>query len=248
MSKHIKWIALTFLVFALLSVSFTYKYGRSYWFPAYVKVSAKQTVDDVIKKYGPDAMRRLKQDLEVAEFYTLPEKLALVGYKDTKILKLWGGVDDQWRLIKSYNVKAASGILGPKLREGDRQVPEGIYSIDGLNPNSSYHLSIELNYPNEFDQKWARVEKRLTPGTNIFIHGKAVSIGCLAMGDRAIEELFVLVERVGRSNVTVVITPTNPRLKPLSNPFVERPWVDELYSEITNTINNIEGSSVDTSN
>jgi murein L,D-transpeptidase YafK len=74
-------------------------------------------------------------------------------------------------------MKRASGKAGPKLREGDGQVPEGIYRIDGLNPNSSYHLSLKLNYPNDFDLEQARTEGRTELGGDIFIHGKAVSIG-----------------------------------------------------------------------
>lgn len=247
MSGKIKLHVTSLLILALLGASLAYKYGRSYWYPSYTKISGKQTVNEVVTQYGPKAMQRLKQDLEAALFYNLPEKLALVGYKDTRELKLLGAAGDQWRLIKTYPVKAASGVLGPKLREGDHQVPEGVYSIEGLNPNSSYHLSIKLNYPNEFDRKWASVENRSAPGTNIFIHGKAVSVGCLAMGDPAIEELFVLIDKVGRSNVTIVISPTNPRFGPLTNPYPERLWVDELYSKITNTINSIEGLPVDTS-
>ncbi len=247
MQVKIKWLAVGLLIFTLAGASVAYKYARSFWYPSYVKLAGKRTVSDVVARYGPEAMMRLERDLEAAQFYDLPDKLALISYKDTRVLELWGNVGEQWRLVKTYTVKAASGVLGPKLREGDYQVPEGIYSIEGLNPNSSYHLSIKLNYPNEFDQKWARAENRLTPGTNIFIHGKAVSVGCLAMGDPAIEELFVLINKVGRSNVTVVISPTNPKLRPLTNPFPERKWVDQLYSRITNTINSIQGLSVDTS-
>ena len=72
-------------------------------------------------------------------------------------------------------------------------MPEGVYRIVALNPNSSYHLSMKLDYPTEFDLSKARAEGRTRPGSDIFIHGKAVSIGCVAVGDDAIEEIFVLV-------------------------------------------------------
>ena len=134
--------------------------------------------------------------------------------------------------MKDYNIQAASGRLGPKLREGDRQVPEGIYKVIGLNPNSSYHLSMKLNYPNKFDLSWAQKENRTQPGSNIFIHGKALSIGCLAMGDEAIEELFVLGNDVGISNIKVIITPTDPRAGNLIPPTESKPWVKELYQDI----------------
>jgi L,D-transpeptidase catalytic domain len=95
---------------------------------------------------------------------------------------VWVETSGQVVFIHSYSVLVASGHNGPKLREGDRQVPEGFYRITSLNPNSSYHLSIKLNYPNAFDQQHADEEGRDRLGGDIFIHGKAASIGCLAMG------------------------------------------------------------------
>ena len=90
---------------------------------------------------------------------------------------------------------------------------------------------MKLNYPNEFDLKHAETEGRANPGSNIFIHGKAVSIGCLAMGDEAIEELFVLVHDVGKSNVKVVIAPSDPRESTL-DPSAQPEWVKDLYKII----------------
>jgi murein L,D-transpeptidase YafK len=122
------------------------------------------------------------------------------------------------------------------LRQGDKQVPEGIYRIDGLNPNSHYHLSMKINYPNEFDLFHAWQEGRTKPGSDIFIHGSAVSIGCLAMGDEAIEELFVLAAQVGVENIKVVIAPRDPRLYPLEADANLPEWTTELYSVISREI------------
>ena len=97
------------------------------------------------------------------------------------------------RKFSKYPIQGASGDIGPKLIEGDRQVPEGLYEIIGFNPNSSYHISMQLNYPNDFDLKHASAEGRDHSGNNIFIHGKDESIGCLAMGDAAIDFLLVVV-------------------------------------------------------
>lgn len=147
------------------------------------------------------------------------------------MLELWAHDSLLPSYIRTYAIKAQSGNAGPKLSEGDRQVPEGRYRIAGLNPNSSFHLSMKLNYPNAFDLIHADAEGRDNPGSNIFIHGKASSVGCLAMGDPAIEELFVLVNEVGSECVSVVIAPTDPRLGALHR--VEHlPWTDELYAEI----------------
>ena len=82
-----------------------------------------------------------------------------------------------------------SGALGPKQREGDGQAPEGIYQVGGgqLNPHSSYHLSFDLGYPNAFDRAHAR------NGSYLMVHGSCVSIGCYAMTDAGIEDIYSLV-------------------------------------------------------
>src|SRR5436190_607476 len=80
-----------------------------------------------------------------------------------------------WRFVREYPVMAASGGRGPKLREGDGQVPEGMYTIDWLNPNSSYHLSMHVDYPNAFDRAHAADDGRTALGGAIMIHGRDVS-------------------------------------------------------------------------
>lgn len=95
------------------------------------------------------------------------------------------------RFLFAYHILAASGTVGPKLREGDEQVPEGIYSISGLNPNSQFHLSLRVDYPNTNDRQQAQLESRTNLGQDIMIHGRAASIGCLALGDEAAEDLFI---------------------------------------------------------
>jgi hypothetical protein len=93
---------------------------------------------------------------------------------------------------------------------------------------------MKLNYPNQFDLKHALSEGRDEPGTNIFIHGKAVSIGCLAMGDKAIEELFVLTAMTGKSAIEIAIAPSDPRngdIIPLADGHPD--WVKSLYTDIS---------------
>ena len=208
-------------------------FGRGLWHPMYSKLFGKRSLDDVINLYGVVARDKLKPDFDLAGINYPPENLALLAFKDTDVLELWAQDENDWAIIKTYPIKAASGVSGPKLREGDYQVPEGEYDIVGFNPNSSYHLSMKLNYPNAFDQKWAEQEGRTEPGTNIFIHGKAVSIGCLAMGDEAIEELFVLSHDVSKRNIKVIIAPTDPRINELKPPVGSPPWVSDLYQDIT---------------
>ncbi len=163
-----------------------------------------------------------------------PKKLMLLAIKDKARLEVWDDSGQSPIYIRTYAIQALSGHSGPKLREGDRQVPEGLYQIVSLNPNSAYHLSLKLNYPNAFDLKQAKAEGRTQPGSNIFIHGKAVSIGCLAMGDGAIEEIFTLIADVGHAQVAVTIAPKDPRKGRLVNP-TKLSWVNGLYRQINDT-------------
>jgi murein L,D-transpeptidase YafK len=112
-------------------------------------------------------------------------------------------------------------------------VPEGLYKINGLNPNSAFHLSMKLNYPNTFDVVKSKLDGRDNLGGDIFIHGRSDSVGCLAMGDRTIEELFVLTALVGEDNVEVIIAPTDFRdsaRRQRNRPRLQ--WLPELYSNI----------------
>lgn len=110
------------------------------------------------------------------------------AFKQEKVLELWVKKENHFVLFRSYPILAASGTLGPKERQGDRQVPEGFYYVTpkSMNPESRFHLSFNLGYPNAFDRAHDRT------GDFIMIHGAKVSIGCLAMGDPAIEEIYTL--------------------------------------------------------
>jgi murein L,D-transpeptidase YafK len=164
-----------------------------------------------------------------------PARLALVAIKDERRLELWApGAGGEWRLVKEYPVLAASGRAGPKLREGDRQVPEGLYRVVFLNPKSKFHLSMQIDYPNEFDREMGRRDGREALGGEIFIHGEAVSIGCLAIGNPAIEELYALVEATGKERVRVLIAPWDLR-KPgaaLAPPPGAPEWAGGLYERL----------------
>lgn len=235
-------IGLFFLVALVIGGALFYHYGRGVWVPKVTTViSGKKTVADVVNTHKSSAEADLKPLFSKQGLSYPPKEIALISFKDTKVLELWARDLGDFKLVHSYPIKAASGELGPKLEEGDRQVPEGIYRIEGLNPNSSYHLSMKLNYPNQFDLKWAKREGRKFPGTNIFIHGKAVSIGCLAMGDKAIEELFVLSKMVGLKNIRVIISPSDPLLTPLENTDLSRSWVKTLYTDIELALSKVRG-------
>lgn len=221
-------------ILILLAVLLTYKFGRGLWVPALQKMSGKRTVEDVIRKYGDISRSRLQPYFLKANVDYPPKKITLIAFKKERLLEIWASDGDDYAFVHKYIIIKTSGNSGPKLNEGDRQVPEGRYSVIGLNPNSSYHLSLKLNYPNEFDLYNAKKDGRDQPGSNIFIHGKNVSVGCLAMGDEAIEDLFVLVHDVGKNNTNVLIAPYDLRMMPLGTTLIEGPdWLPKLYEDIS---------------
>lgn len=140
-----------------------------------------------------------------------PERfnIYLRAFKADQIIELWArnSSSEPFRLIREYQVCAASGLPGPKRKQGDRQVPEGFYHIDRFNPRSNYHLSLGINYPNRSDKILADKEK---PGGDIFIHGACATIGCLPITDEWIKELYVFcveARDLGQSNIPVTIFP-----------------------------------------
>lgn len=137
-----------------------------------------------------------------------PKEIFLRAFKKEAELEVWAREDrEAFRLVKVYAVLASSGEAGPKRREGDLQVPEGFYCIDRFNPLSRFHLSLRLNYPNDSDRVLSDHDQ---PGSDIFIHGSDVSIGCLPLGDQPIEELFVLATDVrdrGQDRIEIHLFP-----------------------------------------
>ncbi|MBU1068944.1 murein L,D-transpeptidase [Myxococcota bacterium] len=110
-------------------------------------------------------------------------------FKQEHELEVWLEKDGAFVLLDTWKIAFYSGDLGPKLAEGDRQAPEGFYFVPPgmLNPNSSYHLAFNVGYPNAFDRDNGRT------GSYILVHGSNVSIGCFAMTDPGIEEIYTLV-------------------------------------------------------
>lgn len=156
--------------------------------------------------------------------------LTLVALKKEQLLEVWvNRAEGPPRRIRSYPFTANSGGPGPKLREGDGQIPEGIYRIESLNPNSRYHLSIKLDYPNAFDRARGEEDGREKLGFDIFIHGKAVTIGCIPIGDEAIEDLFTLVAEVGVKKVKAILAPCDFRVGAEAPAIEAIGWEGDLY-------------------
>ena len=129
-------------------------------------------------------------------------------FKETRELELWlqPKPGEAYQLFRTYPIAVFSGYLGPKTREGDMQAPEGFYAFGKslLNPASRYHLAFNIGYPNEYDQH------HQCTGSLIMVHGRRVSIGCFAMTDPVIEEIYLIVEAAlskGQIKVPVHIFP-----------------------------------------
>lgn len=209
---------------------------------AWRRVAGGATVAQRLERYGPAARERLKPFFRAAGIEYPPAKLVLIGIKHSRQLELWGGnPDSTFRHVRAYPVLAASGRLGPKLREGDRQVPEGLYRIESLHPNSMFHLALRVNYPNEDDRIRARADGRSNLGGDIMIHGNHVSVGCLAMGDQAAEDLFVLVADVGLANTELILAPVDFRTSSGDVPAGAPAWTQQLYSEIRERMSHFRG-------
>ncbi len=192
------------------------------------------TVDDRLMEYGEIVRQRLEPDFRRQNVPYPPANLALVVLKQEKSLEVHAaGADGKFRWVRSYPVLAASGHPGPKLREGDLQVPEGLYRIESLNPNSLYHLSLRTNYPNDFDRSQAAREHRENLGGDIMVHGGNVSVGCLATGDQAAEDLFVLAALTGLPNIRLILCPCDFRLRPAPPAAPASPdWLPGLYETV----------------
>ena len=211
------------------------------------RLTGQRTVAGVLRDVGPVADSRLAPYVLEAGLRYPPGGITILVLKQERRLELWGRATPQaaWRHVRDYPILGASGNPGPKLRQGDLQVPEGIYNVVGLNPNSAFHLSMKLDYPNAFDSARAAEEGRTDPGTDIFIHGKQASVGCVAVGDAAIEELFVLAAKVGVENVCVVLAPCDLRLGPPPNLSGLPSWVDGLYKQIEESMRELDNPTKD---
>lgn len=199
-----------------------------------VGCGGKATTAERIATYGEAVKARLSPTFAAQGVAYPPASLTLIGLKAEKRLEVWApDATGQPRLLKVYPILAASGGIGPKLREGDGQVPEGLYAIESLNPNSRFHLSLRIDYPNADDRRRAQTDGRTQLGGDIMIHGSNASIGCLAMGDPAAEELFVLAALTGPRNIQVILSPVDFRKEAsVKIPAGQPAWVAERHAQI----------------
>ena len=204
------------------------------------KIRNIETVNSITQKIKPGVMSRLMPYLQNLRLDGLPDNLKLCAFKKERTLEVYTEIDGYLHLLKSYKFTASSGELGPKLKEGDQQIPEGIYKIDYLNPNSLFYLSMKINYPNAFDIEKSKLDNRDNIGSDIFIHGSNQTIGCIPIGDKAIEELFLLVSHAKNlgKEIEIIIAPLDFR-KTQEYPKINSVnWEKELYGNIKKSLGN----------
>jgi len=171
-----------------------------------------QKVSDIFKRKEDTLKKQF-----AARNLKWPAKYIYVrSFKYDSELEVWvkNTQEEEYKLFKTYKVCALAGTLGPKRIEGDYQVPEGFYYINEFKPNSSYHLSLGLNYPNAADRILADSSQ---PGGDIYIHGSCVTTGCIPITNPQIEELYIITSHargMGEDFIPVHIYPvrfTNPK-------------------------------------
>ncbi|GGE51264.1 hypothetical protein GCM10011413_16940 [Pedobacter psychrotolerans] len=170
---------------------------------------ATQIKFERVKKAYQEKWETLHRSLQSAG-YQDNFSLIINAYKAEGKLEIWlkGNTDQKYSLFKTYDFCAHSGILGPKLMEGDKQTPEGFYYINIFNPVSTYHLSLGINYPNAVDL--FRTGNNRKPGSDIYIHGNCVTVGCIPLTDEKIKEVYILAveaRNAGQEKIPVNIYP-----------------------------------------
>jgi murein L,D-transpeptidase YafK len=144
-------------------------------------------------------------------------------FKEESDLEVWLDDGERFRLFRNYPICDWSGAIGPKQRQGDFQAPEGFYSVrpGQLNPRSIAHLSFDLGYPNALDRMHGRT------GDFLMVHGGCISIGCYAVEDDQIEEIYTLLAAAfagGQHSVPVQAFPFRFELRQ------ERGWADSEWA------------------
>ena len=157
----------------------------------------------------------LKKQFEKQKLVWPPQEIYIRSFKYDRQLEVWvkGDLKEPFKLFKTYKICMQSGTMGPKRMEGDYQIPEGFYQINEFNPNSNYHLSLGLNYPNASDKILSDPQR---PGNSIYIHGNCVSTGCIAISDEPIEELYIIASNVkanGQEFIPVHVFPVRYNVK-----------------------------------
>lgn len=202
-----KSVLFIFLLFMFQQASFKETQKKE----ARVKI-AYEHVEDTVKMYFAD------KKLSMNGF-----QLFIRAFKKEEQLEVWikEKNKEQFVLLNTYSFCATSGTLGPKRKEGDLQIPEGVYKINHFNPVSNFYLSLGIDYPNASDLILSDKKK---PGSAIYIHGGCATIGCIPITDERIKELYIIAveaKNAGQTSIPVHIFPSR----------LEKGVVEQLVNE-----------------
>jgi hypothetical protein len=245
--RRLALVWLLLLAIATAAVLIADESARGYAAFLWGRLRGGYTVEERLSQHGQAVEQRLRATFTQAGLPYPPAELSYLAFKDTWTLEVYArqSGEQPWVYVRSYAILGASGGPGPKLARGDNQVPEGIYGAESLNPNSRFHLSIRLNYPNEFDRQMALADGRTELGSDIMIHGSAASIGCLAVGNQAAEDLFVLAALATKEKLRIVVSPSDFR-KPSTGvpmPVVNPAWAVALHGTLRAELQQYRGGS-----
>lgn len=180
----------------------------------------------------------LQKQFEAKHLAWPPQSLYIRSFKYDRQMEVWVKSDlrEPYKLFKTYKVCMQSGTMGPKRMQGDYQVPEGFYYINEFNPNSNYHLSLGLNYPNASDRI---LSDSLRPGNDIYIHGNCVSTGCIAISDEPIEELYIIAAAAkssGQDFIPVHVYPVRYNVKKSADYLAEITKASAVMQDFSNNL------------
>jgi murein L,D-transpeptidase YafK len=166
--------------------------------------------------------QKVERDLR-AKGFAVGQPVFIRIFKLPGTLELWMDKGHGYDLYKTYRICNYSGFPGPKINEGDWQAPEGFYSVtaEQMNPKSQFHLAFDIGYPNDYDTS------RNYTGNLIMVHGNCKSVGCFAMTDNRIEEIYMLAYAAlmqGQEQFDVHIFPFPLNAKNLKK-FAASPWI-----------------------
>jgi len=193
------------------------------------------TVTQAMARFGATGRAELKDKFKIAGEKYPPAKISLIGLKQERLLCLFAG-DKKQKLIAKFPLSTFSGKLGPKLKEGDLQIPEGVYKITGL--RASFRLSLCVDYPNDFDKRQAMADHRTNLGGDILIHNGTKSTGCLVLSMDDMAQIFTAAHDIGCKNLALIIAPCNlTSTKPEMDMSKQPKWLAGLYKKLGQQLN-----------
>ena len=221
-------VQIAFLIFTWTAVLVGFRYRHSVMHTLRSNILGSSHLAGIRARVQP----RLEEEA-AAKGSALGSPVYIRIFKESKELELWlqkPGTQKKFALFKSYPIRNfGRGTLGPKLAEGDGQAPTGFYTVTRaqMKPDSAYHLAFNLGFPNRYDVKKGRT------GSFLMVHGDTVSIGCYAMTDPLIEEIYLLVDAAlagGQKAVPVHAFPfrmTEERMRKAAPSDKEKQWLRE---------------------